>query len=269
MQALHTLSLLHGSLPHSERSHCHVLQDPLVGPVPVPVAQELVDAHQPHVARPVHSSQLAAEAQASVLSQAKENQSQSAHVPVVGPPKEPDWHASVASHQPQPERPVHVSHSVSPAHGSAPVVHTPSTQARPEQQSALVTHVCDPVRQAQCPPVQNIQPQHSEEVAQVAPGSAQQMDVVGLARQLRPEQHVEADVHAVPGSEPPPEQVVPPPVVHVPPAHVPVQALPQLPQFLTSVAVLTHVRLQHDSPVLQESPAQHPCPLAPQAPGSV
>ena len=85
MQSSQVPSPEQGSPSQEEGSHCQVPQLPDSGPVLFPVEQVEVLAHQPHSMRPVQLSQLPAVLHASVVSQAKEYQSQSAQNPEVGP----------------------------------------------------------------------------------------------------------------------------------------------------------------------------------------
>lgn len=68
----------------------------------MPVRHSPLVTHQPQVARSVHAPQVVDVEHASVLSQAKENQSQSLQSPALGPPNEPARQVSVESHQPHP-----------------------------------------------------------------------------------------------------------------------------------------------------------------------
>jgi hypothetical protein len=137
-----------GSLvdPHEVRVHCHVEQLPPDGPVDVPVRHVASSAQKPHEERLVHVSHVVDDAHASVLSQASENQSQSPQLPLDGPKNVPERQSSVLSHQPHPLVPVQALQMVSEAQRSRAVVHVPPSQARPAQQSASVTQVCEPVR---------------------------------------------------------------------------------------------------------------------------
>lgn len=187
---------------------------------------------------------------------------------------------------------MHESHVVDVAHVSVvPVVQTPASQESPEQQSALVTHVCEAVRHAHVPPEHSIQPQHSELDVHVRPGSEQHSVEVGLARQLRPVQHDAAVVHAVPAvvhiavvrPHMPPMQLSPPPhavpvvqhgcpspphvgIAHAPRVHAPVHRLPHIPQLRASVDVSMQEPEQHMVPVpVHAVPVvQHASPVPPQ-----
>lgn len=94
-------------------------------------------------------------------------------------------------------------------HAASPTVHAaasprahagarqvPEVQVSPEQQSALVEHVCALVRHAQCPAVQIIWPQQPALVVHSAAASEQQMEDVGDALHESPVQHDAAAVHA-------------------------------------------------------------------------
>jgi hypothetical protein len=148
VQSLHVAEDAHGSLtvPHCEAVQSQSLQVPEDGPVPLPVWHVLVLVQKPQDERAVQSLHVVELLHTSVLSQARLNQSQSEQLPVDGPKNVPDRHVSSASQKPQPLVPRHVEHVVSDAQGSAMVVQTPDMHASPEQQSALVVHVCDPVR---------------------------------------------------------------------------------------------------------------------------
>lgn len=291
VHASHMVVSSHGSEPHSSGSHCHVAQLPDAGPSRSPLLHSALEAQKPQPARAVHESHESLDAHTSVLSQASENQSQSEHVPTVGPPNEPTAHVSVESHQPQPARSTQAPQAAASSQGSPSVVHTPSSQASPAQQSALVTHVCDPERQAHRPDWQSIQPQQSEDVVHSSPDSTQQMSENGLGRQLRPSQHSEPASHAVrapphaPAPHVPPLHVSPeaqsgpevqqgcpsPPhtPVQVPPVHAPSQATPHAPQCRSSSRVSAHVPPQHASMSAHSSPAQHAWPRPPQVSGTV
>lgn len=118
--------------PQDDENQSQSEQLPVVGPPEVPVRQVLDDAHQPQVPRAVHPPQSLELEQASVLSQAKVYQSQSEQVPEAGPPKEPDEHMSVLSHQPHPVRPRHPG-QVRPPVQSVPVEQSELTQSQSEQ----------------------------------------------------------------------------------------------------------------------------------------
>ncbi len=221
-----------------------------------------------------------------------------AHVPLVGPDAVPCRHELVEPHQPQLARVVHPEHIVESAQGSVVAeVHTPIVHDRPVQQSAEVAHVCEPVRHAQRPLLHSICPQQSSELVHVWPTSPQQSVEVGLARQLRPEQQLEAIVQApdaavhvliaggrhVPLAHSRPVAHRSPVVQHICPsrpqsavvmhmlvAHVPAHDEPHEPQLRTSVRVSAHVPLQHMSPVpVHMLPAQQGWPVPPQVPATV
>lgn len=120
-------------------------------------------SHQPHSARPRHAPHSVVVRQASGAAHALASQTQPVHDPPVGPVAVPLRQLAELGHQPQPAADAHELQSEWLVHGSViiiGVVQTPDVQVRPEQQSAVVTQVCDPVRHAQWPPVQSIQPQH-------------------------------------------------------------------------------------------------------------
>jgi hypothetical protein len=147
VQSPHVAELAHGSAGMQlVRVQFQSAHDPEDGPVDVPVMQVLVVSQKPHVDRPVHSSHVADELHASVVSHAKTNQSQSAQDPEDGPKNVPAMQVSVASQKPQPLVVVQSPQVVIDAQRSRSVVHTPPSHARPAQQSASVVHVCDPVR---------------------------------------------------------------------------------------------------------------------------
>jgi len=215
------------------------------------------------------------------------------HVPVVGPVEVPVRQLLESTQKPQPLRPVQASHVVDEAHGSVVVrdVHVPASHDRPAQQSATVVQLCELVRHEQRPPVHSIEPQQSALPVHVPAASAQQMLVVGLARQLRPVQHIDTPVHGVvvvPHIVPagrmhaplrhssPVLQGVPvvqharPSVPHVGAthalaAHAPAHTVPHAPQLRESVVRSTHVPLQqvvpvavHAVPVVQHVPPSAP-----------
>lgn len=161
--------------------------------------------------------------------QLDEYQAHDPHVPLVGPDAVPCLHELVEPHQPQLARVVQSPHAVESAHGSVvAAVQTPIVHESPEQQSADVVQVCEPVRHAQRPPVQSIWPQHSAELVHVWLTSPQHRVEVGLARQLSPLQQPDAAVQ------------VPAAAVHM------------------LVAGRRQVPLAHSRPVAQRSPVvQH------------
>lgn len=130
----------------------------------------------------------------------------------------------------------------------------------------------------------------------MSPASAQQMVLLGLARQLRPVQHVDAAVQAVratphidigisrrqvplvqvrPVRQSVPRQQASPSlpqviISHAPPVHAASQRVPQVPQLPGSVDVSTQVPEQQERPLpVQLIPAQQGWPVAPQAAASV
>jgi hypothetical protein len=198
VQSPHIVELAHGSGGMQlDRVQFQSAHDPDDGPLEVPVMHVLLVSQKPHVDRPVHSSHVADELHASVVSHAKTNQSQSAHEPADGPKNVPAMQVSVASQKPQPLVVVQSPQVVSDAQRSRSVVHTPPSQASPAQQSASVVHVCDPVRHWHRPLEQSIDPQQSAEVVHVDDASEQQIVEVGDGRQLKPVQHALSSAHVV------------------------------------------------------------------------
>lgn len=293
----HTSVLLHTSVEVQSQS----AQVPSAGPPNEPRWHVSVLSHQPHSATPRHAEHSVFEPQVSGAEHALESQTQPVHAPPVGPVAVPLRQLAELGHQPQPARIEHALQSELVEHGSPiiiGVVHTPDVHVRPVQQSAEVTHVCEPVRQVQWPAVQSIQPQHCALEVHAAPASSQQtMPPDTVLRQLRPVQHSVADAHvvaAVPhidiGREHMPAVHVRPPVqaapvvqqaapsaphivvvVQDPALHIPdMHTLPHRPQLRLSVLKSMHVALQQVSPEpVHVSPAQHVCPASPQAPDVV
>jgi hypothetical protein len=286
---------VHGST-HWVASQTHWEQLPPDGPAKVPVRQLKSVSHQPQSGVVVQASQAGDDAHGStgVPLQLLWYQRQSAQVAADGPDREPVRQVLDEAHQPQLELAVQSSHVVSLLHGSAAVTQAPPWQARPAQQSALVTQLWEPVRQLQKPPLQSIQPQQSALLVQAPAASTQHSDEVGLARQLRPAQHSPtavqlwaASVQLVAGAWQVPlwhsrpvrhgcpvvQQAWPSPpqvgVWHVPPLQVPAHGLPQPPQLRGSVAVLTQELLQHVPLVHAVPVVQHAWPMAPQVPAVV
>jgi hypothetical protein len=271
---------------------------PVSGPLNVPRMHMSVESHQPHSGWLVrHASHAEYAVHRSGVVHMSEVQAQPVHDPVVGPEAVPVRQLLDDAHQPQPERGVHAPQLVELVHGSVivEVMQTPPLQARPEQQSASVRHVCEPVRHAQRPPEQSIQPQHCALEVHVAVDSAQQtMPPETVFRQLKPEQHDDIPVHDVVApphimlggrlvplmhvspaaqGEPVVQHGVPSAPVHVGvvhelPTHDPImQTVPHAPQFRPSVRVSTHEPLQHVRPLpVHESPEQHDCPAPPHVP---
>ena len=178
----------HESEPQELRSHRHSEQEPLDGPVVVPVWQRSVPSHHPQELREVQSSQLDSLAQGSPDSQADSYHPQSEQLPVVGAEVEPAMQAVVARHQPHPGAAMHRAHSVRPGQGSSLEVHRPPEQDNPAQQSAVVEHVWEAFRHTQRPPAQLIRPQHSLAVVHRPEASLQQMVRPELSLQLRASQ---------------------------------------------------------------------------------
>lgn len=146
----------------------------------------------------------------------------------------------------------------------AVVRQVPSVQRDPSQQSLSSLHDSPSARQAQRPSSsQSIVPQHSSEVAQVAPCRWQQRLVTGVGRQSKPPQHCEARVQVLPGAvhiaQVPLEQLSG--ALHDPPEQ---QAWPDAPQVAAGIAQRPEV---HTSGLEQELPGQHASPEAPQRAG--
>ncbi|CAG0954704.1 hypothetical protein ARNL5_00404 [Anaerolineae bacterium] len=134
VQSPHEVAPAQGSgAAHSERSHAQPLaHEPAVGPVSSPSAQAPVAPHQPHVAPPVHASQLVSPTQGSLPPPHSEpSHDQSVHVPVLGPVEVPC--RQTPSHQPQLARAVQSAQSAAPAQGSDPPVHSLATHAQSAQ----------------------------------------------------------------------------------------------------------------------------------------
>jgi hypothetical protein len=256
--------------------------------------------HQPQLITVVHPSHepFAAQGSVPVPLQALEYHAQSPQAPVDGPPIPPVRHVPSLLHQPQLARVVQSPQPLESAHGSAGSVdvHASPVQVSPAQQSAVVAHTSEPTSQAQRPPTHDIQPQQSLLDVHVPLASTQQKDVSGLARHDSPAQHSPAAAQAVPTG---PQAVVPrahwldalhsspvrhrsplvqhgwpsaphAPAAQLPPAHVPLQRLPQVPQLRGSRAVSTHARSQQVSPAsVQDVPPQQGWPPPPHASGAV
>jgi hypothetical protein len=94
--------------------------EPVVGPVDVPVWQELLEPHQPHEERVVQSLHAALEVQGSVgvAAQRLETQRQSEHEPPLGPVEVPVWHIELPAHQPHAARVVQSPQAPLLVHGS-------------------------------------------------------------------------------------------------------------------------------------------------------
>lgn len=274
--------------------------EPLVGPENEPVWHALELRHQPQLGPVVHEPQLELDAQGSpgAVQLDEYHAHPEPQLPLVGPDAVPCLQELLAPHQPQLARVVQPEHAVASAHGSVvAAVQTPASHDSPEQQSADVTHVCEPVRQAQRPLAQSIWPQHSPELVHVWPISPQHSDELGLARQLSPLQHPDAAVQLpaaavhmlvagrrhVPVAHSSPVAHRSPVVQHIWPSRphaaavmqelplqVPAHAAPQAPQLRVSVRVSAHVPLQHIRPVpVHMLPAQHGWPEPPQVPATV
>jgi hypothetical protein len=144
--------------------HFQLAQLPLEGPLEVPVWQAAEVSHQPQLVVTVHPVQLVKAAHGSVEEPEHEleYQTQSLQEPVEGPAAAPVWHLFVPLHQPQSARPVQASQAVDEEQGSVVVVaQAPLSQVRPEQQSAVVLQLCEPVRHMHLPLSQSIHPQQS------------------------------------------------------------------------------------------------------------
>lgn len=278
--------------PHSVLYHFQVEQVPLDGPFDVPVWHAEVPWHHPQPLETVQPAQVVRAAHGSPEDPEQDvwYHAQSEQVPLDGPELPPVWHLLDALHQPHPERWVQASHAVDEAQGSVvPVWQEPSWHVRPEQQSAVVTHVCEPVRHWQVPATQLIHPQHSARLVHDLPASPQHSFAVGLSRQLMPLQHSLPAEHSLAATlhvdevlqvplwhDRPVAQGVPvvqhawlaPPhcgAAHVPLAHVPAHTLLHWPQLRASDLVSTHVLLQHEPAVHAVPVVQHDWLRAPHA----
>jgi len=174
-------------------------------------------------------------------------------------PAEPCAHSSPSQHSAE------VVHPVAPAGRQVAVVrHTPPVQREPEQQSLSSTHASPSAWQAQRPESsQSIWPQHSSELAQLAPWRWQQRLATGVGRQSKPPQHCDATVQAVPGAlqaaHVPPLQLSG--ALHDCPAQ---QARPREPQVGAGIA---QVPALHTSGLAHALPGQQTSPAAPQRAG--
>jgi hypothetical protein len=174
-------------------------------------------------------------------------------------PAEPCAHSSPSQHSAE------VAQPVAPAGRQVAVVrHTPPVQREPEQQSLSSTHASPSAWQAQRPESsQSIWPQHSSELAQVAPWRWQHRLATGVGRQSKPPQHCDATVQAVPGAlhaaQVPPLQLSG--ALHDWPAQ---QARPREPQVGAGIA---QVPALHTSGLAHALPGQQTSPAAPQRAG--
>jgi hypothetical protein len=139
-------TVTHSSAYHRQSSHV-----PLDGPTHVPSMHVPSASHQPQAAVPTHSSQAAGVAQGSSPGQSSTIQTQSSHVPPVGPPESPLMQAPSVSHQPQPACTVHDPQAVASAQGSGAAhslgyhrqsSHVPSVgpSTVPEPQAPVAAH---------------------------------------------------------------------------------------------------------------------------------
>lgn len=174
-------------------------------------------------------------------------------------PAEPCAHSSPSQHSAE------VAQPVAPAGRQVAVVrHTPPEQREPEQQSLSSEQERPSAWQAHRPSSpQSMVPQHSSELAQLAPWRWQQRLVTGVGRQSKPEQHCEAMVQVLPGATQ--EAQVPPlqlsGALHDWPAQ---QARPREPQV---GAGIVQVPALHTSGLAHALPGQQTSPAAPQRAG--
>lgn len=87
-------------------------QEPVAGPVAVPVAQVRVDSHQPQPACAEQPPHDVSDAQGSGPTHCERSHAQLPQLPVSGPVEEPSEHVPVSPHHPQGKSPVHDSQSV-------------------------------------------------------------------------------------------------------------------------------------------------------------
>lgn len=174
-------------------------------------------------------------------------------------PVEPCAHSSPSQHS------AAVVQPVDPAGRQVAVVrHTPLEHRDPAQQSLSSEQESPSAWQAHRPSSpQSMVPQHSSELAQLAPWRWQQRLVTGVGRQSKPEQHCEAMVQVLPGAL----QVAQVPLLqlsgelHDWPAQ---QARPSEPQVGAGIA---QVPALHTSGLAQALPGQQTSPMAPQRAG--
>lgn len=158
-----------------------------------------------------------------------------------------------------------VAQPVAPAGRHVAVVwHRPPEQREPSQQSLSSVQARPSAWQAQRPSSpHNICPQHSRELAQVAPWRWQHRLLTGVGRQSKPEQHWDAMVHGVPGAlhaaHDPLLQLRG--ALHAWPAQ---QARPSEPQVAAGIAQAPAVQT---SGAVHALPGQQTSPIAPQRSG--
>lgn len=225
--------------PHDDEYQSQSAQVAPLGPLYVPVAHVLVDAHQPQVAMSVQSPQLVALAQGSASvrqvpsTQLSPEQQSASAVQVCEPLRQVQRPALQLIEPQQSASPVHV-----PADSTQQVVVLGAArQLRPVQQSVV------------CVQLVRAEPQ-------LATGL--QVPLV-QARPLR---------HGVPL----PQQASPSPphtASHVPPVQVLGHAVPHAPQWRASFWRLAHEPLQQPSPPSQTFPAQQASPVPPHASATV
>lgn len=216
----------------------HVVHEPVVGPVEVPLRQLLVSTQKPQPARPVHASHVVDDAHGSVVVR-------DVHTP--------------ASHE-------------SPAQQSAVVVQLcelvrhvqrPPEQSIDPQQSALPVHVPDASAQQirvvglsrQLSPVQ-----HVVALAHIVWAVPH---VVPTGRWHVPLLHSRPVPQVAPAVQHTRPSVPHVGATHDPARHVPAQTIPQVPQLRESVLRSTHVVPQHVEPA-----AVHAVPVVQHVPPS-